>query len=201
MELGHCPRCGEGYTASQVAGLGILRSREARAGGPRVEYECHVCAHQILLIPHGKGRYAPPGQPPPHFVPEADRQPSWIAGSASRPRSGPTGAAPPSGASRPPEAEPKAPRESAPGPQTSPGPGDSGWEEAARAEDPPIEMAEALALLGCDVTADKPQIERAFRERSLTCHPDKVAHLDPDFQELAERKFKRLKAAFDLLTT
>ena len=41
--------------------------------------------------------------------------------------------------------------------------------------------------------------EQAFRERSLTCHPDKVAHLDPEFQQLAEEKFKRLLQAYDLL--
>jgi DnaJ like chaperone protein len=58
---------------------------------------------------------------------------------------------------------------------------------------------QALALLGLQPTADRRAIERAYRERSLACHPDKVAHLDPDFQALAEAKFRRLKQAYDLL--
>ena len=48
--------------------------------------------------------------------------------------------------------------------------------------------------------ADRGAIDRAFRERSLTCHPDKVAHLDMEFQELAERKFRRLQQAYLVLT-
>jgi len=60
---------------------------------------------------------------------------------------------------------------------------------------------EALALLGCKPTAGTEEIERAFRERSLMCHPDKVAHLDEDFQVLAESKFKRLRKAFEILTS
>ena len=189
MELGRCPRCSEGYTASQVAGLGILRAREARAGGPRVEYQCHACGRQIHLIPHGDGRYAPPGQPPPQFVPEADRRPPWVGDAAS---------ARPGG--RPPR------EEAPPGPPPASADNAESWEtpasetaEAAAIEEVPLSTVEALALLGCAVTAERPDIERAFRERSLTCHPDKVAHLDPEFQELAERKFKRLRAAYDLL--
>jgi DnaJ like chaperone protein len=57
----------------------------------------------------------------------------------------------------------------------------------------------ALELLGVGPTAARREIERAFREKSRRCHPDKVAHLDPEFQALAERKFKRLKSAYDLL--
>jgi curved DNA-binding protein CbpA len=67
--------------------------------------------------------------------------------------------------------------------------------------EPPLDVFEALALLGLDPTADRAAIDRAYRERSLACHPDKVAHLDPDFQALAQRKFVRLKAAYDLLTS
>jgi DnaJ like chaperone protein len=59
---------------------------------------------------------------------------------------------------------------------------------------------EACALLGVSVTTGREELERAFRSRSLTCHPDKVAHLDPEFLSLAEHKFKRLLEAYRLLT-
>lgn len=62
-------------------------------------------------------------------------------------------------------------------------------------------LARALEVLGVSPAADRATIDRAFRERSLACHPDKVAHLDHDFQALAERKFRELKRAHELLTT
>jgi len=61
--------------------------------------------------------------------------------------------------------------------------------------------AEALELLGIRASAEASEIDRAFRELSLTCHPDKVAHLDMDFQDLAERKFKRLLRAYEILSS
>ena len=62
-----------------------------------------------------------------------------------------------------------------------------------------ITLADAIEILGISPTADRDAIEAAYRERSLQCHPDKVAHLDPDFRALAERKFRRLRAAYEML--
>jgi DnaJ-domain-containing protein 1 len=73
--------------------------------------------------------------------------------------------------------------------------------DAAEDDVGPLDVLRAMALLGVPASADRSAIQRAFRERSLTCHPDKVAHLDPEFQALAERKFKRLRQAYDLLIT
>lgn len=188
MEIGTCPRCATPYTSSEVTGFGILRGRSARQGGPRVEYACQACGARIHLVAHGEGRYAPPGQPPPAVVPEAERQPPWMREGAPDPRR----AAPPPRSEPPPRAD--APPEPDPGPDPEPL-----RVEVPEAEEP-LGPADALALLGVEPTADHDTIERAFRERSLTCHPDKVAHLDPEFQELAERKFRRLQRAFDLLT-
>jgi curved DNA-binding protein CbpA len=42
-------------------------------------------------------------------------------------------------------------------------------------------------------------VEEAFRRKALQCHPDKVAHLDPEIRALAERKFKDLLTAFEAL--
>jgi DnaJ like chaperone protein len=60
-------------------------------------------------------------------------------------------------------------------------------------------LLEAFEVLGLPVTASRDEVERAFRSRSLTCHPDKVAHLDEEFRVLAERKFKRLVEAHQLV--
>ena len=190
MELGLCPRCATPYSSSDVTGLGILRGRSARRGGPRVEYACQACGHRIQLIPHGEGRYAPPGQPPPAKVPRSERIPPWMRD--RRGRAAPRDEAPPRAE---PAAEPPPHRAPADGPPPEP--------EPQRVPEPELEAplgpVEALALLGVAPGADRAEIERAFRERSLTCHPDKVAHLDEDFQALAEAKFRRLQRALDLL--
>lgn len=62
-----------------------------------------------------------------------------------------------------------------------------------------LDLVAAYELLGVPVTADREAVEKAFRARSLACHPDKVAHLDEDFRALAEQKFKRLVEAFRLV--
>jgi len=58
---------------------------------------------------------------------------------------------------------------------------------------------EAREVLGVPPDAGRAAVEAAYRERALTCHPDKVAHLDADFVRLAEWKFRRLQAARDVL--
>jgi curved DNA-binding protein CbpA len=53
--------------------------------------------------------------------------------------------------------------------------------------------------LGVVPTARREEIDAAFRAKALQCHPDKVAHLDPDFRVLAEQKFRGLLAAYEAL--
>lgn len=182
MDLGLCPRCSTAYTAAEVAGLGILRARPASEGGPHLEYRCARCRVVIVLIPHGEGRYAPPGAAPPESVPPEARRPLWVG---APPAPGPGPARPP----EPPPAAQPPPRPSGQAPPDAASPDPAG----------PMTLVEALALLGVGPTAEREEIERAFRARSLACHPDKVTHLDPEFLDLATRKFKRLKEAHRLL--
>lgn len=179
MDIGRCPQCSTPYSAADVAGLGILRARPAIEGGPRLEYRCAVCERVIVLVPHGEGRYAPPGEPPPPPVPEERRRPAWTRGP------------------RPPAPEPPAPSPSptvsAPPPPRRPAPED----RPGRAD--PVTPLDALEILGVTPTATREEVEKAFRARSLGCHPDKVAHLDAEFQALAHRKFQRLMEAYRLL--
>jgi DnaJ like chaperone protein len=57
-------------------------------------------------------------------------------------------------------------------------------------------MLAAYELLGIPLGATREEITRAYRKLSQRCHPDKVAHLDEEFQQLAERKFRRLHEAY-----
>jgi hypothetical protein len=195
MEIGRCPSCSRPYSAAEVAGVGILRPRFARDGGPLVEYRCPGCSKPIVLVPHGGGRYAPPGQPPPAEVPVEERTPAWAARgdggprAESPPRAPPPGrAAPPGSPERPGTAGRAAPEDVAPPPHEP-----DGEIEAIRTDD------DARAVLGVGPDATRGEIESAFRQRSRQCHPDKVAHLDPEFQALAQRKFLLLRRAYERL--
>lgn len=193
MDSGRCRSCGRAFTAGEITGLGILRTRHAHHGGPTIEFACPTCRTIVLLVPYGGGRYAFPGQPPPPPPTDAERTVPW----KRRSEKDPTAEVP---AESPPSAPPPV-RESArpppPPPQTSKPP-------AASAEPPPppprqLTTLEAFALLGLSPAASMADVEKAYRERALLCHPDKVAHLDTDFIALADRKFRRLHEARDLL--
>ena len=45
-------------------------------------------------------------------------------------------------------------------------------------------------------TASDDEIRRAYRRMSMKHHPDKVAHLGPEFQKTATEKFQRVNAAY-----
>ena len=189
MQSGTCPSCTRPYTVSEISGFGILRGRPPDKGGPYMEFTCPGCKRVLRLVPHGDGRYAPPGEPPPPAPPVEERLPPWLKDQKGR------RGRPPEPEREPAAQEPAQARASGPPPTH-----DVEVEEPeTEPEERPIGLREALELLGVDPGADMPAIEKAFRERSRTCHPDKVAHLDLEFQELAERKFKRLQQAVDLL--
>ena len=48
--------------------------------------------------------------------------------------------------------------------------------------------------------ASPEQIRKRYRELAALYHPDKVAHLGREFQELAENKFKSIQEAYRNLT-
>jgi hypothetical protein len=167
-----------------------------------VEFACPACKAVLRLVPYGNGRYAVPGEPPPPPPSEEDRRVPWrrartedappprtTAERKEEPRPEPTAAPPP--------------RRAAPasgGRETRvPPPEPSAAEEPVVTVDSPLDANGALEVLGLRIGATHKEIERAYRARALQCHPDKVAHLDPEFVALAERKFRRLQAARDLL--
>src|SRR5262245_35884141 len=54
-------------------------------------------------------------------------------------------------------------------------------------------------LLGVPLTASMVDITRAYRQLATQVHPDKVAHLAPEFRALAEQRMKDLNAAYDAI--
>jgi hypothetical protein len=196
MSAGRCDRCQRPWTAGEVVGLGVLKPRPASEGGPWIEFTCPACRTVHRLLPHGDGRYAVPGEPPPAKPSEHERRVPWRRG-----ETGPALAA----ESAPPAAEP-APRREAPA-KAGTASRDARPPRRAPPTRPPAEPAEeealdvegARRLLGVPAEAGPDAVEEAFRRHALLCHPDKVAHLDADFQALAARKFRRLQRARDLL--
>nr|WP_225938038.1 J domain-containing protein [Myxococcus sp. RHSTA-1-4] len=64
---------------------------------------------------------------------------------------------------------------------------------------PPSEARDAWALLG--ITRDTPldEARRAFRALVAQYHPDKVAHLAPEFHALAERRTREILEAWEVV--
>lgn len=54
-------------------------------------------------------------------------------------------------------------------------------------------------ILGVSPDADQAEIKAAYRRMANQYHPDKVAHLGKEFQELAEQRFKEIQEAYDRL--
>src|SRR5262245_12974722 len=194
MDVGRCRSCGRPFTSGEVTGVGILRARPRELGGPIVEFTCPTCRVVTPLVPHGQGRYAPPGQPPPPTPTEEERRVPWRRGTATAPAD--VGGERSTTSSSATHAESAAPAARA--------------RVEAAASEPPAEaldsmttdelsLEEALTILGVARGASVETIEQAFHRLALTCHPDKVAHLDPDFAVLAAKKFRRLQAARELL--
>ena len=64
--------------------------------------------------------------------------------------------------------------------------------DATAAQDP-------YSVLGVDKNASQEDIKKAYRELVNKYHPDKVAHLGDEFQKLADRRFKEIQQAYQIL--
>lgn len=58
----------------------------------------------------------------------------------------------------------------------------------------------AWDVLGVPRGASRADVRRAYRERALAFHPDRVAHLAPEFRSLAEKRMREINAAYSLLS-
>jgi hypothetical protein len=74
-----------------------------------------------------------------------------------------------------------------------------------RRQSPPSGNAQAddtrtpYEILNVAPNASPAEIKAAYRRLANQYHPDKVAHLGKEFQELAEQRFKEIQAAYQKL--
>jgi len=62
-----------------------------------------------------------------------------------------------------------------------------------------VDTRSPCELLGVEPGADARTVRSAYRRALKLCHPDRVANLDPEIQELAHRKSKALRRAYEQL--
>jgi len=201
-----CWSCGEPVGPEELDYRAVLVPRSADRGGPVLLLRCAACGLDNVAERNPAGEHL---LVPPHLA--AVRSSTvkgrllydakkWAAENAER-RSeflSRTRPAMPGPAAEP---EPE-PAEPAPEPEG----GAAHAEEAepkAGAEAPDARnlsrVLDAYEVLGLPVTADVDRIRKRFRELSRKCHPDRVADLDEEIRKVADRRFRRIRAAYEAL--
>ncbi len=75
-----------------------------------------------------------------------------------------------------------------------------GGEASLKKEEPFKDTTKsAYYILGVSTKASKEEIQAAYRKAVKQYHPDRVAHLGEDLQQLANKKFIEIKDAYNLL--
>ena len=59
--------------------------------------------------------------------------------------------------------------------------------------------SDPYSVLGVSKTATSDEIQTAYRDAVQKYHPDKVSHLGKEFQDLAQKKFIEIQAAYEQL--
>jgi DnaJ like chaperone protein len=60
-------------------------------------------------------------------------------------------------------------------------------------------LKDPFEILGIERDASQEMIKKAYREMANKYHPDKVGHLGKEFQEVAEKRFKEVQQAYEIL--
>ncbi len=55
-------------------------------------------------------------------------------------------------------------------------------------------------ILGLDRGASQSEVKKAYRDLARSHHPDRVAHLGPEYTKVAEEKFKTINDAYERIT-
>lgn len=59
------------------------------------------------------------------------------------------------------------------------------------------DLESAYRILGITRNASNEEVKKAYRERAMENHPDKVGHLGEDIRKAAEEKFTQINAAYE----
>jgi DnaJ like chaperone protein len=62
------------------------------------------------------------------------------------------------------------------------------------------DKGDAFKILGVSPTATPAEIKKAYRDASKKYHPDKVHHLGPEYQKVAQEKMQQINRAYEALT-
>lgn len=60
-------------------------------------------------------------------------------------------------------------------------------------------IKDPFEILGIEKDASQDKIKEAYRKMAKQYHPDKVIHLGKEFQEIAEKRFKEIQKAYEML--
>ena len=71
------------------------------------------------------------------------------------------------------------------------------WDEMERKLDLQSKIEDPWEMLGVDRTATMSDIKKAYRVKLSGLHPDKVARMDPEIQELAKTRTVQLREAYE----
>ncbi len=223
--LATCWSCGESVTAERLEVEVMIHSRSGDDGGPYRSTRCTGCGTRNGALRNAAGRwmlYPLEGLDEPTLI-------DWISPRTSREhlrgavgwwerhrgsverfrREAPTtnGGAPPPPRT-PPRPRPRTreqaraePRASTPPPPPrpppTPPPPPPPREPPPRAAEP--RLRDPHVLLDIAPGSDAATIRTAYRRALKLCHPDRVANLDPEIQDLAHRKSKALRRAYESL--
>jgi len=218
-----CWFCGHPSPVRQLLRDGILRSREASAGGPYRLFICPACAQENLCEKTARGRwFASPNSKLTVFEylfsKILDRESaaaqtllaaiSWLRDNEDRRRYffERDGDRRYSGVSLLGRLWPGAPRR----PASSEGPGAGAKGRASRERGGSTErdswrpqrsspIVTPYEVLGLKADASEREIRAAFHRLAIHYHPDKVHHRGEEFERIAQEKFLRLKEAYENL--
>jgi DnaJ-class molecular chaperone len=76
------------------------------------------------------------------------------------------------------------------------GAGSPNREQSSRASN---DLKDPYKVLGLSKLASQAEIKTAYRDQISRYHPDKVGHLGPELQELAEKKTQQINWAYQQL--